>query len=60
MRQVIIMESQIKTYTYPNGDIQRVQVVRPDSWAELNFLEFPGSDRCDPRKFRLPYPRNDR
>ena len=39
------MESQIKTYTYPNGGIQRVQAVRLDSWSELNFLEFSGSDR---------------
>ena len=39
------MESQIKTFTYPNGDIQRVQAVRLDNWKELNFLEFSGSDR---------------
>ena len=39
------MESQIKTFTYPNGDIQRVQAVTLDSWESLNFLEFPGSDR---------------
>ena len=39
------MESQIKTFTYPNGDIQRVQAVRLDSWAELDFLELAGSDR---------------
>ena len=39
------MESQIKTFTYPNGDIQRVQAVRLDSWAELDFLDFSGSDR---------------
>ena len=32
------MESQIKTYTYPNGDIQRVQVLRWDSWEKLDFL----------------------
>ena len=39
------MESQIKTYTYPNGDIQRIQVVRPENWDALNFLEFSGSER---------------
>ena len=39
------MESQIKTITYPNGDIQRVQAVRLDSWAELDFPELSGSDR---------------
>lgn len=39
------MESQIKTYTYPNGDIQRVQAVRLDSWDQLDFLELSGSPR---------------
>ena len=39
------MESQIRTFTYPNGDIQRVQAVRLESWDSLNFLEFSGSDR---------------
>ena len=39
------MESQIKTFSYPNGDIQRVQAVRLDSWEALEFLEFSGSDR---------------
>ena len=39
------MDSQIKTFTYPNGDIQRVQAVRLDSWTALDFLEFSGSDR---------------
>ena len=39
------MESQIKTFTYPNGDIQRVQAVRLDSWDQLNFLELSGSPR---------------
>ena len=32
------MRSEIKTYTYPNGDIQRVQVVRWDDWGKLDFL----------------------
>lgn len=32
------MESQVKTYTYPNGDIQRVQLLRWDSWEALDFL----------------------
>ena len=32
------MENQIKTYTYPNGEIQRVQVLRWDSWESLDFL----------------------
>lgn len=32
------MKSEIKTYTYPNGEIQRVQLVRMDDWGELNFF----------------------
>ena len=33
------MESCIKTFSYPDGTIQRAQLVRPDSWADLDFLE---------------------
>lgn len=33
------MESGIKTFSYPDGTIQRVQLVRPDSWESLDFLE---------------------
>ena len=32
------MNSQIKTLSYPNGEIQRVQLVRPDSWDSLHFF----------------------
>ena len=32
------MKSKIKTYTYPNGEIQRVQLVHLDDWGELNFF----------------------
>lgn len=32
------MQSQIKTLSYPNGEIQRIHLVRPDSWAEVDFL----------------------
>lgn len=32
------MESTIKTYTYPSGEIQRVQVLRWDNWDSLDFL----------------------
>ena len=38
------MQSEIKTYTYPNGDIQRVQVVRWEDWSKLDFLEMTYSD----------------
>ena len=36
---MISLQSQIKTYHYPNGDIQRVQVVRWEDWSQLDFLE---------------------
>ena len=32
------MQSQIRTFSYPNGEIQRVQVVSWDDWGELDFL----------------------
>lgn len=35
------MDSQIKVYSFPDGQIQRVQLVRPDSWEELEFLQLP-------------------
>ena len=33
------MYSEIKTFSYPNGELQRVQLVRPESWSQLNFLK---------------------
>lgn len=33
------MYSEIKTVSYPNGEIQRVQLVRPENWSQLNFLQ---------------------
>jgi len=32
------MEANIQVYTYPDGEIQRVQSVRLDSWQQLEFL----------------------
>lgn len=32
------MQSEIKTFSYPNGEIQRVHLVRPDSWSDVDFL----------------------
>ena len=40
-----IMESTIKTYTYKNGNIQRVQVIRWDDWSQLDFLPMSPSDK---------------
>lgn len=31
------MNSEIKTYSYSNGEMQRVQVVRWDDWSQLDF-----------------------
>lgn len=28
---------EIKAYSYPDGEIQRVQITRPESWAQLEF-----------------------
>ena len=38
------MQSQIKTYRYPNGEIQRVQIVRWEDWSKLDFLEMSWTD----------------
>ena len=35
------MKSEIKCYSYPDGEIQRVQIVRPDSWSALQFWKLP-------------------
>ena len=33
------MQSEIKTFTYPNGEIQRVQVAYPENWERIFFLK---------------------
>ena len=43
------MNSEIKVYSYPNGEIQKVQVVRWDDWSRLDFLRpsySPSSLKC--------------
>jgi len=40
------MESEIKVFSYPNGEIQRVQLVRFESWSELTFLRLHGADNA--------------
>ena len=40
------MQSEIKTYRYPDGSIQRAQVVRWDSWEKLDFLEMSYSEQA--------------
>ena len=33
------MESMVKTFSYPDGTMERVLLVRPESWDALNFLK---------------------
>lgn len=33
----MIMQSEIKTFTYPDGEVQRVQLARLDGWEQLDF-----------------------
>ena len=40
------MESQIRTFSYPNGEIQRVQVVRFEDWRKLDFLRLSYSEKA--------------
>ena len=40
----MIMDAQIKTFRYPNGELQRVQLVRPENWEELDFLPLEYAD----------------
>ena len=35
------MQSEIKVFSRPNGEIQRVQLVRLDDWESLDFLHLP-------------------
>lgn len=42
------MESRIQTFTYPNGEIQRVHTVTLDSWKKLEYLQpEPAADALD-------------
>lgn len=41
LRQVNRMDSFIKEYHNPDGTLQRVQLVQPDSWEQLDFLQLP-------------------
>lgn len=40
------MKSEIKVFPYPNGDIQRVHLVRWEDWSRLDFLQLNRSDRA--------------
>lgn len=40
------MNAQIHTFSYPNGEVQRVQLVRFDNWDQLNTLSPKSSDRA--------------
>ena len=47
------MNSDILTFSYPDGEIQRVQVVRPDSWNALEFLRPDPSESAFEGFFRI-------
>ena len=38
------MDADVKTFQYPNGEIQRVQLAQPGSWSELDFLPLSYGD----------------
>lgn len=49
------MEATVKTYPCPDGQIQRVHLVRPDSWEALEFLSMepdPGALDCFAKIYR--------
>ena len=54
------MESQIRVFTYPNGEIQKVQTLRLENWEQLDFLPMryqQGALECFAhiyRKFLVP------
>ena len=33
------MQSELRTFSYPDGTVQRVQLVRPGRWEDMDFLE---------------------
>ena len=33
------MRSELRTFSYPDGTVQRVQLVRPERWEDLDFME---------------------
>ena len=40
------MKSEIKIFPYDNGEIQRVHLVRPESWSEIELLQPVWSDKA--------------
>lgn len=41
-----VMQSEIRTFSYPDGCFQRVQLVRWDDWSKLDFLKLSYSERA--------------
>ena len=35
------MRSEVRTFSYPDGTVQRVQLVRPERWEDMDLLEPP-------------------
>lgn len=54
------MQTELRTFSYPDGTVQRVQLVRPERWEDMDFLEpsfAPESIGCFShiyRKFLVP------
>ena len=54
------MHTELRTFSYPDGTVQRVQLVRPERWEDMDFLEpsfAPESIGCFShiyRKFLVP------
>ena len=54
------MQTELRTFSYPDGTVQRVQLVRPGGWEDMDFLEpsfAPESIGCFShiyRKFLVP------
>ena len=40
------MKTEIKIFSYDNGEIQRVHLVRPENWSELELLQPEWSDKA--------------
>ena len=51
------MDTLIKEYRYPNGDLQKVQLATLESWEELSFLKLPYAEQsltCFSDIYRCP------
>lgn len=40
------MKSEVITFSYDNGELQRVQTVRMENWESLDFFDLPGNTKA--------------